>query len=45
MKLYGYSMPATDELKLLNAKDKDMQRMVANQGGVARSNRAASDNR
>ncbi len=24
MKLYGYSMPASDELKLLNAKYKDM---------------------
>ena len=31
MKLYGYTMPGQDELRLQNARDKDMQKMVANQ--------------
>ena len=30
MKLYGYSMPMQDDLKLMNARDKEMQQMVKN---------------
>jgi hypothetical protein len=35
MKLYGYSMPDSAELKLLHNRDKEMQRMVANQKQAA----------
>lgn len=34
MKLYGYSMPDSMELKLLQNRDKEIQRMVANQRQV-----------